>query len=341
MLFYIALAFDFLITFFLVLAALTFKKRKIPGFFPSVTVVIPALNEEENIKECARSVMSQDYKGDFDVVIIGGGTDATPRITRRLSKKYSKLKFIEEKKPKGKYYSLNRCARLLKNDVLVSLDADNVVQRDWLSQLVAPLRGNISISFCMQTPFEQDKILLLVLPQMVYFGMGTLGLSYFASGASMAIKKEVFRKRKFRKFLLEDIEFCLGVRRMGFKTKFVPCTANTHFVKTLKGFFEANSRYFRGIFQLAPLYPEHLLSMFFVLLWPPLFFFSLFFPKAFFLNVFFYFLWTVLVKQLGFKVGIKNCFLALFSMVLLFFFSFFYTLQLLFSRKRWQWTWER
>lgn len=53
---------------------------------PLVTVLIPARNEEADIKRCLRAVLDQDHPhGRMEIVLVdGGSTDATAEVARRL-----------------------------------------------------------------------------------------------------------------------------------------------------------------------------------------------------------------------------------------------------------------
>lgn len=52
---------------------------------PFVSIIVPARNEERNIRRCVESLLAQDY-GRFEVIVVDdGSTDATPRILDEIA----------------------------------------------------------------------------------------------------------------------------------------------------------------------------------------------------------------------------------------------------------------
>src|SRR5260221_1830388 len=51
---------------------------------PLVSVIVPARNEERNIRRCVESLLEQDYDNYEVIVVDDGSTDATPRILDEL-----------------------------------------------------------------------------------------------------------------------------------------------------------------------------------------------------------------------------------------------------------------
>jgi succinoglycan biosynthesis protein ExoA len=64
---------------------------------PSVTVVVPARNEEPFIERCIASILGSDYPGDrLEVVVVDGQSDdRTVEIVRRLADRDSRVRLIE------------------------------------------------------------------------------------------------------------------------------------------------------------------------------------------------------------------------------------------------------
>src|SRR5262245_49157489 len=48
------------------------------GSAPSVTVIVPARNEERNIRDCVESLLAQDYANYRVIVVDDASSDATP-----------------------------------------------------------------------------------------------------------------------------------------------------------------------------------------------------------------------------------------------------------------------
>lgn len=107
-----------------------------------ISIVIPVLNEEKNIKRCLDSIQKQDYKGGIEVLVVDNGcTDRTIKI----AKKYKFVKIIKNsindyltakmmglKKSKGKYF--------------IYLDADiDLPTRKWVERMIDPLEKDKSL----------------------------------------------------------------------------------------------------------------------------------------------------------------------------------------------------
>lgn len=96
----------------------------------SITIGIPAFNEEKNIASLLNSIFSQkgnNFLINEVIVISDGSTDKTEEIVRNCQKKYSKITLIKSRKRKGKANRLNALYKSLKSDIFVSFDADVVL----------------------------------------------------------------------------------------------------------------------------------------------------------------------------------------------------------------------
>ena len=52
---------------------------------PFISVVIPAYNESTMLPLCLESVINQDYKGEFEVIVVdNASTDNTPKIAKQF-----------------------------------------------------------------------------------------------------------------------------------------------------------------------------------------------------------------------------------------------------------------
>jgi poly-beta-1,6-N-acetyl-D-glucosamine synthase len=127
------LAFMFVaIYFFAFFIILTIKNRKKLFTYPepikefSITVLIPAYNEEENIEETIKHVMESDYaKEKIEVIVLNDGSkDNTTKIVNQLIEKYPNLKLID-KENSGKADSLNQGIKQASGELIAVVDSDS------------------------------------------------------------------------------------------------------------------------------------------------------------------------------------------------------------------------
>lgn len=101
---------------------------------PSLTVVIPARNEERKIASALRSVLDQEYAGMEVVVVDDRSTDATGDILDRISEGEERLRVLHlESLPDGwlgKANALHRGAAEARGELLLFTDADVMMQPD-------------------------------------------------------------------------------------------------------------------------------------------------------------------------------------------------------------------
>lgn len=94
---------------------------------PTLTIAVPAFNEEANIDNFLDSLLKQKYnsvKPDRIIVYTDGSTDNTVEIVKKKAHKFPIIKLFFGKTQKGKFYRLNRIYKANKSDILIVLDAD-------------------------------------------------------------------------------------------------------------------------------------------------------------------------------------------------------------------------
>ena len=111
-----------------------FEKRDLGDGPPDISVIIPTLNAQSTLEGCLRSLESQQYSGEVEVIIAdGGSTDATLEIA-------SRRECIVIDNP-GKTGEAGKAAGLTaaSGDVVALIDSDNVLPcDDWLERMARP-----------------------------------------------------------------------------------------------------------------------------------------------------------------------------------------------------------
>ena len=109
---------------------------------PLVSVIVPAYNAAKTIKECVKSLLNQSY-GTYEVIVVdNNSTDDTRRILESFGEKIKTLKEVK----KGSFAARNTGARNSQGEILVFVDADCIVENDWLEKLTKPLVSDDEIA---------------------------------------------------------------------------------------------------------------------------------------------------------------------------------------------------
>lgn len=121
----------------------TRKLKKYPeiineDYKPSVTVMIPAHNEEGVIENTVLNILNMDYDN-FDIIVIDDrSTDNTASVIKDLENKYEKVTALIRDKDAfpGKSAVLNDAYKIAKGDAILVFDADATVEPDFLKKMI-------------------------------------------------------------------------------------------------------------------------------------------------------------------------------------------------------------
>jgi glycosyltransferase involved in cell wall biosynthesis len=109
---------------------------------PSISLVVPALNEAENLVETIPQAIGvlEEMHVDYEVLVVDdGSTDGTPQTMRDLCAEYPHLRSIRLRRNAGKAAAMSIGFELAKNDVFVTMDADGQDEPREIPTLVAKL----------------------------------------------------------------------------------------------------------------------------------------------------------------------------------------------------------
>lgn len=112
------------------------KPVKKEPFYPSVTIVIPAFNEESVIKEKIENTLELDYPKDKLQIIVcdDASIDKTGEITKSFAQQGVQLSIGSTRT--GKVGGINRGMSLATGDIFLLTDADILAEKDALKELV-------------------------------------------------------------------------------------------------------------------------------------------------------------------------------------------------------------
>jgi cellulose synthase/poly-beta-1,6-N-acetylglucosamine synthase-like glycosyltransferase len=124
-----------------------------------VSIIVPAWRERGTIECCIRS-LQEVADPPWEVVIVAGGPDGTYEAALRAVAGDKRFRVLEQE-PRGKNAALMQGVEAARHDVLVFLDADSVVSRNWLAALVAPLASGANVSIGHYFPRRKTWVSLV------------------------------------------------------------------------------------------------------------------------------------------------------------------------------------
>lgn len=103
---------------------------------PSISVILPILNEEAHLKGAIDSILSQDYLGKLEVILaVGPSRDRTLEIAQQISQQDSRVVIVEN--PTGRTAAgLNLALKKSQSPVIVRVDGHAQIPRNYLSLVV-------------------------------------------------------------------------------------------------------------------------------------------------------------------------------------------------------------
>ena len=104
--------------------------------FASVSVIIPARNEEHNLPTLLRSLASQPAKPREIIVVDDGSTDRTAEIARQLGATVIASQPLPDGW-RGKTWACHQGAQAATGELLLFLDADTWFEPDGLARILA------------------------------------------------------------------------------------------------------------------------------------------------------------------------------------------------------------
>ena len=105
---------------------------------PSVSVIIPVLNEERFLKQSVQAILNQNYSGQFEIILaLGPSKDQTNVIAQELAQD-KRIKLVEN--PSGRTASaLNNAIKNSNFDIIVRLDGHAIVDSSYIKNAVNTL----------------------------------------------------------------------------------------------------------------------------------------------------------------------------------------------------------
>lgn len=218
---------------------------------PSVSIIVPARNEERNIRRCVTSLLEQDYPRYEVIVVDDESTDATPAILDELAQTHPHgnrlwVLRLRELPPgwAGKPHAIQSGVEEANGDWLLFTDADTWhapnALRDAVTQAVSDDIDLLSLGSQQELPGFWNKVLM----PMAYLG---ISMQYppskvndprssiaIANGQFILIRRAVYEqlggyaRPDLRSTLLDDRDLAQVVKRSGYRLRFIDGRGAVH-----------------------------------------------------------------------------------------------------------------
>ena len=218
--------------------SLSGRIRQAKGGSPSeatVSVLIPAWNEEVGVLKTIKSVLDTHYEHLEVIVINDGSTDATHELVTDFMKEYEAhnhsntiIKYLHLPNG-GKAKALNRGLMLADGEFIITVDADSVMEKTAIVNIlkqftdneVAAVAGNVIIGN-RKTPIEVMQQLEYLYGFFFKRADSIFNSVYIIGGAAAAYRKNVLLELGGfdHEIITEDIEMSTRILAHGYKTRY-------------------------------------------------------------------------------------------------------------------------
>ncbi len=238
------------------------SKRK-KKYNPTVSVIVPAWNEEMGILTTINSLLKSSYKNLEIIVINDGSTDGSDKILTNFKLNYDLNKerncpnFIYHyKKNGGKGDALNAGIAMSKGSIIISIDADCYVEEETIENFVKAFQDRKVMAAVGKVYIGNTQTIIGVVQYLeflfsFYFKKADsiMNAIYIIGGAAGAFRREIFTKLGMYNTtnITEDIELSMRIQNAGYKIVYADdAIVYTEGATSLAGLMKQRLRWKRG-----------------------------------------------------------------------------------------------
>lgn len=179
-----------------------FETDKLPAQIP-VTIITPFKNEENNLPHLAKSLDNQSYQN-FEWILVDDNSNDNSYATVEniISEGFFGINLLKNN-GKGKKEAIRTAIYQAKNELIVQLDADTIVDKDWLLNIVAFLQIYPSDLLICPVKMAENKSFWGQFQKFEFAvlnasgaGAAAKGMPIYCNGANMAFLKSVWLKHE-------------------------------------------------------------------------------------------------------------------------------------------------
>lgn len=230
------------------------------SFAQSVSVLIPAYNEEKSIADTVQSVINNKGPIGEIIVINDGSSDETAAIVQALSQKHAGLVKLISKQNSGKAEALNTGLRAAQHDIVMAMDGDTILAPDAIEYLlrhfhdrrVAAVAGKVRAIRAGNVISAFQTIEYIIGQNMEKRVMAMVNAVGVVPGPIGAWRRDLLLELGgySTDTLVEDQDLTLAILAQGYKIRYEPqAIAYTETPDTVRNFVRQRFRWIFGTMQ--------------------------------------------------------------------------------------------
>lgn len=238
-----------------VLVLLPRKQRPVKRRFSSITVIIPAHNEERYIAACIDSVLSATFKGKKQIIVVDDGSkDSTATIVKGYRKQGVQL---IQTKHTGKSASLNLVLRKAKGELIAIVDGDSSIRKDALVELTKEVgrENTVAATGVVRVKNRSKLICLWIHIEQLYNSLMRSLFSKVNANITTPGPLSMYRTKELRdaggfstQGFSEDLDITIRLIRKGYHIGYSDrAVADTNMPYEALWFFRQRMRFARGL----------------------------------------------------------------------------------------------
>jgi cellulose synthase/poly-beta-1,6-N-acetylglucosamine synthase-like glycosyltransferase len=227
-----------------------------PSFWPKVTLLIAAFNEERVIAAKLQNCFDLDYQGEIEIMVVSdGSTDRTPEIASGFANRG--VISMHEAARRGKTAALNRGVAAASGEIVVFSDANNDFNADSIRELVKHFRdlsvggvcGVKRIRDAEQRESSVGDSMYWRYESAIKLAEGRLGCITNADGEIFAMRKSLYKSID-EGVINDDAEITFDIVRQGYRILYEPAATSTEYASIhIKDDFYVKVRMVAGGYQ--------------------------------------------------------------------------------------------
>lgn len=187
----------------------------------TLSLIIPAYNEEDHLRKCLASVAAQTLKP-FEVIVVDN--DSSDK-TKEVAASFSSVRVISEKRH-GVVYARNAGFDAAKGEIIGRIDADTVLPADWVERVLEFFANEDNLNHALtggcyfyNVPFK--RFCSWWQGQIAFRANRLLLGHYIVFGSNMAMPSQLWKGVRSntcsRTDVHEDLDLAIHLHRQGYK----------------------------------------------------------------------------------------------------------------------------